>query len=605
MAAAAGTFTKFLSDSVDAVAALDDLSEKTSLSVEVLSQLQGVARVTGANLDSVAGAAGKFAKSVAEARSGNADLVAAFKAIGVSSDDLRNKAFDELFVDFARSIANAKDPTDALAVAVKLAGKSASEVIPFFKDLAERGLGVANVTTEQAAAAERLQNEIRRLKAEFQAFGDLVATRVVPGLLDFINKLKILSEFSFGEAFSLGLAGVNINNAAAQIEGLDARLKVLRETVARFDSASAGSTGLQRFVQGAAGVNAERARIEIASIEQRIALIQRLVKARDEANREAPERPRTAVALPADVSSAGRGMTVEDLAAAAAMKRIQEDDRRNAEFEAAANREVFDLSERILRQQVARNNAEREAEQQGERRAEQYRREAEAIRDLLDPTRQYQREWETLNTLVAEGALTAEEAARRSNQIFGEYYNSINRGNEGLTKTRSIADELGLTFQSAFENAVVGGNKFRDILKGIEQDIARIIIRKSITEPFGDALSKGLKGVLGSIGSIFGGGSGGGVFSGGDILDIPSFDVGTNYVPRTGLALVHQGEKIIPAAQNTGASGGTTVNNFNIVANDARSFAQMLATPEGRRTIMGVVETSYNRVGRRSGAGAA
>ncbi|MGV7210504.1 phage tail length tape measure family protein [Oxalobacteraceae bacterium A2-2] len=33
-------------------------------------------------------------------------------------------------------------------------------------------------------------------------------------------------------------------------------------------------------------------------------------------------------------------------------------------------------------------------------------------------------------------------------------------------------------------------------------------------------------------------------------LTVPSYDVGTDYVPGTGLALIHQGEKIIPAAYN-------------------------------------------------------
>ena len=42
---------------------------------------------------------------------------------------------------------------------------------------------------------------------------------------------------------------------------------------------------------------------------------------------------------------------------------------------------------------------------------------------------------------------------------------------------------------------------------------------------------------------------------------LASFDIGTNFVPMTGLALVHQGEKIIPAsAQGPGYSGGHTLN---------------------------------------------
>ena len=50
------------------------------------------------------------------------------------------------------------------------------------------------------------------------------------------------------------------------------------------------------------------------------------------------------------------------------------------------------------------------------------------------------------------------------------------------------------------------------------------------------------------------GGRGFGGFGGG--FSIPSFDVGTAYVPQDTLAMVHKGERIIPAAQNRTGSGG-------------------------------------------------
>jgi flagellar biosynthesis chaperone FliJ len=42
------------------------------------------------------------------------------------------------------------------------------------------------------------------------------------------------------------------------------------------------------------------------------------------------------------------------------------------------------------------------------------------------------------------------------------------------------------------------------------------------------------------------------------IAAIPKFETGTPYVPRTGLAMVHQGERIIPASQNRG--GGSEIS---------------------------------------------
>lgn len=62
-----------------------------------------------------------------------------------------------------------------------------------------------------------------------------------------------------------------------------------------------------------------------------------------------------------------------------------------------------------------------------------------------------------------------------------------------------------------------------------------------------------------------------------ELANVPKFDVGTNYVARTGLAMIHQGEQIRPA-QGTGAftGGGGDTMNIHISAVDARSFVSLL-----------------------------
>ena len=62
---------------------------------------------------------------------------------------------------------------------------------------------------------------------------------------------------------------------------------------------------------------------------------------------------------------------------------------------------------------------------------------------------------------------------------------------------------------------------------------------------------------------------------------VGSFATGTDYVPRTGLALVHQGEKIIPAAQNTPGGGMTNVFNFTLTAPTDRRTQEQVAAMVG------------------------
>lgn len=60
---------------------------------------------------------------------------------------------------------------------------------------------------------------------------------------------------------------------------------------------------------------------------------------------------------------------------------------------------------------------------------------------------------------------------------------------EKTDDANDAARSLGLTFQSAFEDAILEGAKFREVLDGIIKDIARLVLRKSLTEPFVNLLT--------------------------------------------------------------------------------------------------------------------
>lgn len=136
------------------------------------------------------------------------------------------------------------------------------------------------------------------------------------------------------------------------------------------------------------------------------------------------------------------------------------------------------------------------------------------------------------------------------------------------------AKELGRTFTSAFEDAVIEGKKFSDVLQSLADDIQRILLRRVVTEPLDDFLT-------GAIGSIGGGGSNivagewDGLFGGiGDAIGglfggITPFARGTNEVPKDMIAQIHRGEMIVPAydaakMRNGGGGGG----NVNVIINN-------------------------------------
>jgi hypothetical protein len=109
----------------------------------------------------------------------------------------------------------------------------------------------------------------------------------------------------------------------------------------------------------------------------------------------------------------------------------------------------------------------------------------EKYQQLADPLKKYKDEIEEINRLRAEGVLTAEEAVAAEKNVS----DAMKETSERMAGIKDIGKDLGMTFASAFEDAIVGGKKFSEVLKGIGEDILRLIMRKNITEPAAAAIS--------------------------------------------------------------------------------------------------------------------
>src|SRR5574343_586672 len=92
--------------------------------------------------------------------------------------------------------------------------------------------------------------------------------------------------------------------------------------------------------------------------------------------------------------------------------------------------------------------------------------------------------------------------AQLTDELIKSDEKKINEQNtKALEKQKSALEELGITFTSAFENAIAGGQGWSAVLKGIEQDLVRLIIRMTVTEN----VAKSLRSVMdsGSLGKLF------------------------------------------------------------------------------------------------------
>jgi hypothetical protein len=124
---------------------------------------------------------------------------------------------------------------------------------------------------------------------------------------------------------------------------------------------------------------------------------------------------------------------------------------------------------------------------------------------------------------------------------------------KAVEETRKLSDatrELGLTFTSAFEGAVIGGRQLSEVLKGLAQDIAGLALRKLFTEPAVDAATSAIGGFdwTGILGSVFGGFMAGG----GNVSAGKAYVVGER---RPELFVPSTSGSIIPSLAGLGSGG--------------------------------------------------
>jgi hypothetical protein len=190
-------FTKAAIDQADA---MHDLAQKTGVQVEQLSILDFAAKRAGLSSEDLAISLRFFAKTLTELRSGSKEAAESFAAIGLGARELEGLSLDQALLVVANAMDKYADGAGKAADAQRIFGRSGSDLIPLFNDLA--GNGFAKVTAEAKKLGAVISTEAADAADQFNdALGDLqktglglardFAASVLPALTDFV---KLISE---------------------------------------------------------------------------------------------------------------------------------------------------------------------------------------------------------------------------------------------------------------------------------------------------------------------------------------------------------------------------------------------------------------------------
>lgn len=131
--------------------------------------------------------------------------------------------------------------------------------------------------------------------------------------------------------------------------------------------------------------------------------------------------------------------------------------------------------------------------------------------------RQYEGTMATLEAALANGIITEQQFTadvEASTLALGRQIEEIEqRGQRAGDAGRAFA----MTFNSALEDIILKGGEASDVLKAIEQDIARIVLRQAVTAPLTNAIAGATKSIdlAGMFSGLFSGKADGGPVYGG------------------------------------------------------------------------------------------
>lgn len=156
-----GALTALAKSAIDMGSALNDASKKYGVSASELSKFQYVAKMSGVEFEGLGNAFKFLNKSIAESADPSSKAAIAFKALGVTQKDLKEKSPQQIFEILADRFSELKDGANKTALALELFGRSGADILPV---MAEGAAGIKRLGDEAVNLGIALsEDQIKKL----------------------------------------------------------------------------------------------------------------------------------------------------------------------------------------------------------------------------------------------------------------------------------------------------------------------------------------------------------------------------------------------------------------------------------------------------------
>lgn len=629
VAMSATSFAGGIKGAIDMMDNLDKLSQKTGVTVESLSAMKTAAKYSEVGMDQVGAAIQKLSKNMIEFDStGKGKAAQAFQALGISVRDasghIRNA--DDVMLEAAKKLDTFKDGTTKTALEMMLFGKSGAELGGFLKELADRGLDHAKVTSEEAKQAAELNDKFKTLETQSKKLSLSIAKDLLPALNDISTAMvEAAKDGGILNAIWVGMGGTmahilgldDASQKASALRDIDGQIKEITATLAagtkRTDKGIVGLTpqDVSDLTKKLHDLALEKAKLDAAAA----------VPTKPAAKAEAPdivdpeklakEREKAAkhqamfndmIAKYGDTLNSVNGIEkthaqtlqeeldrhtdlskVEKVRLQGIIDRVAAQEKLNDQYRKAAEFEdVMRRSDDLALSDIEAQSSAEEAN------AKALQDKALALRETLDPQLKMMNMQDEYFQMLSAGLITQEEydkaltnMAEKSDTTFQDMKRAI----EG--------------YGDSFAKMVASGKfNFSSLVTSILTDIERLMVKRTITDP----LMKMIDGMFSGSGSSnfgdwFAGFFGGGKAVGGPVDPSQVYMVGENgpemFVP-------HSAGTIVPNSKLGGGSGNVSVTINNSMSDQASVTAQPKMN-NGRIEIEVMVQRIINQDIRKNG----
>lgn len=479
---------------------LRDLSFATGQSVEQLSFLDFAAQQSGTSIDTIATASQRLAKNLTEvSRGGGKAAAVALQELGLSAEELARLDLVGQIETIGQALQKIENPSQRAAAGAALFGKQFKELAPLlldgangFGELADEFVRLGGVlTTEQAAKFDAFKDSISALQLSVRQAGEAIATIFAPALTGIAQSVT-----NFVNGIGPALTSRFFDIKAVLLDASRAVQKSKLDFIEFFNVFGVADGSVEATKNRIAEITAEIGRVRDAQqgvIDDQIAQRQK-------------ERELIGKAVQ------GAGLDTTNTADIKAREKASKD-------LARAEQERFRVYSAAVDETLGQIEAEaREWEELDRRRTAV----ADAGRSDL------QRDLDSLkeiNELLGSNSQAYGEAAI---DAFDRATGALVTLDDKAKETDKTFAELGATFSSAFEDAILEGEKFSDVLGGLAKDIARLLLRNTVTDPLAGFLGDLFKGSSagGGVGDFFKGLFGGARANGGPVSSGKAYLVG-------------------------------------------------------------------------------